>query len=340
MAVISYEYMTPPQKVAALLIGLGPTTAAEILKNIPNDEMLEQITIEITALNKVSPEVLNSIIEEFHSYFIASNYISTGGMQYAQTLLKKAYGNEEADEILNRLMTIMSSNPFQFFNEADPAQLATSFQGENPQLIALILAYIRPEHSAKILNALPAEIQADVAIKLAEMNTINPEILKEVEKIVETKFSSVVTKDFSKVGGVKALANILNRTDRATEKNVIDMLEYENPEIAEGVRELMFVFEDIVKLDDKSIQRILREVDTRDIALSLKGTKEDLKEKIFKNLSERAQSILSEDMEYMGPVRAKDVQTVQGKIVAIIRQLETDGEIIIVRNFQEDELIE
>ena len=337
---VNYEYMTPSQKVAALLIGLGPTTASEILKHIPNNDLLEQITIDITTLNKIPPEILNNIIEEFHQYFTASNYISSGGMQYAQTLLKKAYGEEEADAIMTRLMTLLTSNPFQFFNDADPAQLASSFQAENPQLIALILAYIKPEHSAKVLNALSPEIQAEVAIKLAEMNTINPEILSEVEKIVESKFSSVVAQDFSKAGGVKSLANILNRTDRATEKNVIDMLEIRNADIAEGVRELMFVFEDIVKLDDKSIQRILREVDSRDIALSLKGTKDELKEKIFKNLSERAQSMLTEDMEYMGPVRAKDVQSVQGKIVAIIRQLEADGEIVVVRDIQEDELIE
>ncbi len=340
MASVNYEFMTQSQKVAALLIGLGPAAASEILKNIPNEELIEQITIDITTLNRVPPEVINNIIEEFHSYFIASNYISSGGMQYAQTLLRRAYGDEEADGILKRLMTLLSSNPFQFFNDADPSQLASSFQGENPQLIALILAYIKPEHSARVLNALAPHIQAEVAIKLAEMNTINPEILAEVEKIVESKFSSVVAQDFSKAGGIQTLANILNRTDRSTEKNVIDMLELRNAEIAESVRELMFVFEDIVKLDDKSVQRILREVDTRDIALSLKGTKEELKDKIFRNLSERAQAMLNEDMEYMGPVLAKDVQGTQGKIVGVIRQLEAEGEIVIARNSQEDELIE
>jgi len=339
MAKIDYEYMTQSQKVAALLIGIGPNAASEILKHIPED-MLEQITIDITMLNKIPPEVLNSIVEEFHSFFSASNYLSSGGMNYAQTLLRKAYGDEEAEAILKRLMTLLATNPFQFFNDADPLQLASSFQGENPQLIALILAYVKPDVSARVLNALAPNIQAEVAIKLAEMNTINPEVLAEVEKIVESKFSSVVAQDFSKAGGIETLANILNRTDRSTEKNVIDMLEIKNAEAAERVRELMFVFEDIVKLDDKSIQRVLREVDTRDIALSLKGAKEELKEKIFRNLSERAQSMLNEDIEYMGPVRAKDVQGIQGKIVGVIRQLETDGEIVITRGTQEDELID
>ena len=218
--------------------------------------------------------------------------------------------------------------------------MASSFKAENPQLIALILAYLRPDHSAKVLNALPPDVQVEVALKIAEMGSLNPEILGEVEKIVETKFSSVVAQDFSKAGGVKSLASILNRTDRATEKNILDSLEIENAQIAEGVREFMFVFEDIVKLDDRSIQRVLRELDSRDIALALKGTKQNLKDKIMNNLSERAQAMLMEDMEYMGPVRAKDVQLVQGKVVAIIRQLEAEGEVVIVRDDQEDEFIE
>ena len=337
---VNFEYMTSSQKVAALLIGLGPTVATEILKNIPNNDVLEQITLDIASMNKVPPEILGQIIEEFHNFFIASNYISAGGMQYAQTLLRQAYGDTQASAILNKLVTLLVPSPFHFFNEADPEQLASSFQNENPQLIALILAYIHPDLAAKVLDALAPEIQADVAIKLAEMNTINPDILKDVEKIVENKFSSVVRQDFSDVGGIHSLANILNRTERATEQNVIEVFEGRNPEMAESVRALMFVFEDIVKLDDKSIQRILREVDTRDIALSLKGAKTELREKIFKNLSERAQGILAEDIEYMGPVRAKDVQAVQGKIVGIIRGLEAAGEIVIMRDSKEDELIE
>ncbi len=241
---------------------------------------------------------------------------------------------------MNRLVALCTTNPFQFFNDADPAQLASSLQAENPQLIALILAYLTPGHAASVLNALPPDIQGEVALKIAEMGSLNPEILSEVEKIVESKFSSVVAQDFSKAGGVHSLANILNRTDRATEKNVLDLLEIRNSEVAEGVREYMFVFEDIIKLDDKSLQRVLKELDFRDIALALKGTKEELKQKIFSNLSERAQFMLAEDIEYMGPVRAKDVQTVQGKIVATIRQLESDGEIVISRGGEEEELID
>lgn len=332
--------MTTTQKVAALLIVLGPATASEVLKNITDDELLEQITLDIASLNKVSSEILSGILEEFKAIFQASNYLSAGGMDYAKELLEKAYGGDQAKKILDRLVVLMNSNPFQFFNEADPGQLATSFQNENPQLIALIMAYLKPEHSAQVLNYLPSDVQAQVAMKIADMDTTNPEILSEIEKIVESKFSSVVVQDFSKAGGVEALANILNRADRATERNVIELLEVQSPELAEEVRELMFVFEDIITLEDRAIQRILREVDTKDLAMSLKGTKEDVKEKIFKNMSERAQAMLRDEMEYMGPVRAREVQEIQTKIVGIIRTLEVAGEIIISRENNEDELID
>lgn len=337
---LEIQSMTATQKVAALLIVLGPATASEVLKNITDDELLEQITLDIASLNKVSTEILNNILEEFKAIFQASNYLAAGGMDYAKELLEKAYGGEQAKKILDRLVILMNSNPFQFFNEADPGQLATSFQNENPQLIALIMAYLKPEHSAQVLNYLPSEVQAQVAMKIADMDTTNPEILSEIEKIVESKFSSVVVQDFSKAGGVESLANILNRADRATERNVIELLEVQSPQLAEEVRELMFVFEDIVNLEDRAIQRVLREVETKDLAMSLKGTKEDVKEKIFKNMSERAQAMLRDEMEYMGPVRAREVQEIQTRIVGIIRTLEVAGEIIIARENNEDELID
>jgi len=332
--------MTNIQKVAALLIVLGPQAATEILKNIPDDDLVEQITLEIANLNKVSPEVLDTILEEFHSIFQASNYLSHGGMDYAKTLLEKAYGSDKAGNILDKLVTILNSTPFQFFNEADPEQLATSFQNENPQLIALVLAYLKPEKSAQVLNNLPFNVQAAVALKIAEMDTTNPEIISEIEKVVESKFSSVVAQDFSKAGGVESLATILNRTDRSTEKKIIEVLEHHSASLAEEVRELMFVFEDIILLDNRAIQRVLREIDTKDLSLALKGSNDDVKDTVFMNMSERAQTMLKDDMEYMGPVRAKDVQESQTKIVSIIRKLEESGEIIIRRGGAEDEYIE
>lgn len=337
---IHIEQMTSTQKVAALLITLGPSAAAEIMKNIEDDNTLEQITIEIAGMNKLPQEIIESIVEEFHTVFQASSLLASGGMNYARELLEKAYGATEANDILNRLVTILNSNPFQFFNEADPVQLATSFQNENPQLIALILAYLKPEQSAKVLNYLAPDVQHRVGLKIAQMETTNPEVISEVEKIVESRFSNIVATDFSKAGGAKTLADILNSTDRTTEKNVIEQMELETPELAEDVRSLMFVFEDIVQLDDASIQRVLREVDSRDLATSLKGSKEDVKQKILKNMSERAQAVLLEDIEYMGPVRSKEVQKAQSKIVGIIKMLEAAGEVTIYRNEQEDEMIE
>jgi len=341
MANIRLEQMTPTQKVAALLITLGPSVASEIMKNIEDDSTLEQITIEIAGLSKLPQEVIEAVVEEFYTVFQASSMLASGGMDYARELLEKAYGASEANDILNRLVTILNSNPFQFFNEADPIQLATSFQNENPQLIALILAYLKPEQSAKVLNCLAPNIQYKVALKIAQMETTNPDVIAEVEKIVESRFSNIVATDFSKAGGTKALANILNSTDRSTEKNVIEMMEMETPELAEDVRSLMFVFEDIIHLDDASIQRVLREVDSKDLATSLKGVKEEVKDKILKNMSERAQGILLEEIEYMGPIRTKEVQKAQSKVVGVVKALEAVGEVTIYReNQEEDELIE
>ncbi len=337
---IRLEQMTPTQKVAALLITLGPSAASEVMKHIEDESTLEQITIEIAGLSKLPQDVIEAIVEEFHAVFQASSLLAAGGMNYARELLEKAYGSSEANEILNKLVTILNSNPFQFFNEADPVQLATSFQNENPQLIALILAYLKPEQSAKVLNCLAPNVQYKVALKIAQMETANPEIISEVEKIVESRFSNIVASDFSKAGGTKTLADILNSTDRSTEKNVIDTMEIEKPDLAEDVRSLMFVFEDIVQLDDSSIQRVLREIDTKELALSMKGAKEEVKQKILKNMSERAQAVILEDMEYMGPVRTKEVQRAQSKVVGVIKALEAVGEVTIYRNELEDELIE
>lgn len=337
---LSIKYMTNSQKVAALLISLGPKTASEIMKNINDETEVEHIALEIASLQRVGPETLNAIMAEFYSIFQASGYLATGGVSYARQLLQESYGQSQADKILERLVATLQTNPFDFFNNADPAQLATSFQNENPQLVALVLAYLKPERAAAVLGALSPEMQAVVALRIADMDRTNPEVLREVERIMENKFSSVVTADFSMAGGIEALAEIVNRSDRTTEKAILDSLEMKDPEIAEQVRELMFVFEDIITLDDRSIQRVLREVDTKDLALSLKGSNQDVQDKIFKNMSERAATILKDDMEYMGPVRAKDVQEKQTVIVSIIRALEGTGEITVSRSTEEDDFIE
>lgn len=340
MAKMLFKHMNQTQKVAALLITLGPGSASEIMKNIEDDAVLEQLTVAIASINKLQPEIIEPIIDEFYTVFQATSMLATGGMNYAKEILEKAYGTSQADNILSHLVQLLNSSPFQFLNEVDPVQLASSFQNENSQLIALILAYLKPEQSAKVLNCLSPSIQNRVALKIAQMETTNPEVIAEVEKIVEAKFSDMVATDFSKAGGTKALADILNNSDRNTEKNVIEMMEVQTPELAEDVRNLMFVFEDIVQLDDPSIQKILREVDSKDLATALKGSKDEIKNKMLKNMSERAQAILLEDIEYMGPVRSREVQKAQSKILSVIKTLESVGEITIYRNGQEDELIE
>jgi flagellar motor switch protein FliG len=337
---LSIRYMTNSQKVAALLICLGPKTASEIMKHVGDEGEVEHIALEIASLQRISPDILNEILSEFYSLFQASGYLATGGVGYARQLLNEAYGEGQADKILERLVATLQTNPFDFFNNADPAQLATSFQNENPQLVALVLAYLKPERAASVIGSLSPEMQAEVALRIADMDRTNPEVLREVERIMENKFSSVVTADFSMAGGIEALAEIVNRSDRTTEKAILDSLEVKDPEIAEQVRELMFVFEDIIDLDDRSVQRVLREVDTKDLALSLKGANNDVQEKIFRNMSERASTILRDDMEYMGPVRAKDVQEKQTFIVSIIRALESSGEIQLSRGSEEDSYIE
>ena len=333
-------FKRPSQKVAALLIALGPATASEILKNIKDEDLLEQITLDIANLGKVSDEDLNEVLNEFRTVFQAKNYITQGGVAYAKQLLVQTYGETEAAQMLERVNSMVNTNPFYFLNEADPSQLANTFSTENPQLLALILAYLRPELAAQVLAFLPPDVQAVVSMRIADMTPTNPEILSTIEDIVQRKFSALLVQDFSNAGGVESLANILNCCDRGTEKNIMEWLDIENQKMAQEVRDLMFVFEDIIILDDRSIQRLLREVETKNLALALKGTKDEIKEKIFKNMSERARQMLTDDMEYLGPVRAKEVQEAQTGIVNAIRTLEATGEITITRASIEDELIE
>ena len=330
----------PSQKVAALLIALGPNTASEILKNIKDEDLLEQLTLDIANLGKVADEDLNDVLNEFKAVFQAKNFVAAGGVNYAKQLLSQAYGDAEATKMLERVNSMVNTNPFYFLNEADPSQLANTFATENPQLLALILAYIRPELAAQVLSYLPPDIQAIVSMKIADMTPTNPEILSTIEDIVERKFSALLVQDFSNAGGVESLANILNCCDRGTEKNIMEWLDIENQEMAQEVRDLMFVFEDIIILDDRAVQRLLREVDTKELATALKGTKDEIKEKVFKNMSERARKMLQDDMEYLGPVRAKEVQDAQTNVVSAIRNLEATGEITITRASVEDELIE
>lgn len=331
MSRLSNKILNNTQKIAALLISMGPTLASDVLKSIPDEADVEKIALEIASMKRIEPDVLTNVLEDFYVLFEARGYLSSGGVNYARQLLENSFGNEFASRILDRLVASMQTSPFEFFNNADASQLATSFQHENPQLVALVLAYLKPEKAAMLLSSLSPEMQVEVATRVAEMDRTNPEVLREVERILENKFSSVVSADFTLAGGIESLAEILNSSDRTTEKAILDSLEMNKPDVAESVRELMFVFEDIVHIDDRSIQRVLREVETKDLAMALKGAKQEVQDCIFRNMSERASAMLQDDMEYMGPVRARDVQEKQSAIVNVIRALEAAGEIVIAR---------
>lgn len=318
------------QKAAILIVALGPEISAKIYKYLTEEE-IEQLTLEIASLRKVSSEQQEEIIEEFHQMLVAQNYITDGGIDYAKEVLEKALGTQKAVEIINRLTSSLQVRPFDFVRKADPAQLMNFLQNENSQTIALIMTYLNAEQSASLLSSLSPEKQIDIATRVATMDRTSPEIILEVEKVLEKQLASVVTDDYTNVGGVQAVVNILNNVDRGTEKNIIEALEVDDPELAEEIKRRMFVFEDILLLDDRAVQRTLREVDTQDLTLALKGAKEEVQDKIFNNMSKRQSEMVKEDIEYMGPVRLRDVEEAQQKIVNTIRKLEDAGEIIVSR---------
>ena len=331
------QEMSNQQKAAILFITLGPEYSAKIFQHMADDE-IEKITLEIASQKQVTPEQKRLVISEFYQMAMAKNYISTGGLEYAQNVLEKALGSEKAASIISRLTTSLQVRPFDFLKKTDPAQLLNFIQNEHPQTIALIMAYLDPDQAATILASLSQERQSEVARRIAMMDRTSPEILREVERVLERKLSSLVTQDFTTAGGVKAIVEVLNRVDRTTEKTIIETLEVDNPELTEEIKRLMFVFEDIVMLDDRSLQMVLREVDTKDLSLALKATPKEVAAKVFKNMSTRAADMLREEIEYMGPVKIRDVEEAQQKIVNVIRNLEDKGEIVVARG-KGDEMI-
>ena len=325
------------QKAAVLFIALGPEYSAMLFKHM-NDDEIEKLTLEIANQKKVSQEQKREVIAEFYQMAMAKNYLSTGGLEYAQNILEKALGAEKASNIISRLTTSLQVRPFDFLHKTDPGQLLNFIQNEHPQTIALIMAYLDPDQAATILTSLPQDRQAEVSKRIAVMDRTSPEVLREVERVLERKLASLVNQDYTIVGGIDAIVNILNSVDRGTEKHIMESLEIEEPELADEIRKKMFVFEDILLLDDRAIQRVLRDVDNGDLGIALKGANEEVQNKIFKNLSSRLSTMIKEDMEFMGPVRMKDVEEAQQKIVGVIRKLEDSSEIVISRGGG-DELI-
>lgn len=326
------------QKAAVILMLLGPDLSGKVLQHF-EEAHIEALSLEVARLDKITPAQREAIIDEFHDVAVAQDYIAEGGVEHAKRVLESAFGPEKAGAIVDRIVEAMQVVPFDFLRKADPQQVLTFIQDEHPQAIALILAYMPLNNAALILGKLPTELRADVAARIAMMDQTPPEVIARVEEVLERKVSSVIGQEMSSAGGPKALVDLLNRVDRATERLIMDSLSEKSPELAETVKNMMFVFEDIVQLDDRAVQQILREIDMKELATALKGTAADVQTKVFTNMSERAVGMLKEDMEFMGPVRLKVVEEAQQKVVAVIRRLEEAGELTIGRGGEEDILV-
>ena len=332
------ETITNRQKAAILLMAIGPELAGGVVRHLA-EEHTEQLTLELARLDKVTPDQRNAVIAEFYEQAKAQEFIAEGGVNQARQVLEQAYGPERAEEIIKRIVAAMQVVPFEFLKHADPSQVLSFIQDEHPQTIALILAYMPVVGAAAILTKLPPEMRTEVAARIAMMETTPPEVLKRVEAVLEKKVSSIIGQEATQAGGPKALVDLLNRVDRSTERLIIENLSDTAPELADTVRNMMFVFEDVVVLEDKAIQAIMKEVDAKELATALKGVNANVQQKIYKNMSERAMAMLKEDMEFMGPVRMRVVEEAQQKIVSVIRRLEESGEIVVSRSSEEDMLV-
>jgi len=329
------EDLNGVQKAAVLLITLGPEKSAEIFKHLKEEE-IEELTLEIANTRSITPEIKEEVINEFYQVCLAQQYIAEGGIGYAKELLEKALGDERAADVITKLTASLQVRPFEFIRKTEPSQVLNFIQDEHPQTIAMILSYLSSTQAALILGALSAEMQADVAKRIALMDRTSPDVVKEVERVLERKLSSLINQDYTVAGGVDAIVAILNAVDRRTEKRIMESLEIDEPELADDIRKKMFVFEDILLLDNRSIQRVLRDVENSTLSVALKSTNEEVQNVIFTNMSQRLAAMIKEDMDYMGPVRMKDVEEAQQQIVGIIRKLEDAGEIVISRGGGDD----
>lgn len=336
--ILDVSALTGKQKAAILLVSIGSEISSKVFKYLSQEE-IESLTFEIAKLETITSELKDNVLLEFKELMMAQEFIQKGGIDYARELLEKSLGTQKAVDIINNLGSALQSRPFEFVRRADPANILNFIQQEHPQTIALILSYLDPQKASFILSSLPTEVQTNVARRIALMDRTSPEVVREVERVLEKKLASLSSEDYTSAGGVDNVVEIINMADRKTEKFIIESLEEEDPELAEEIKKKMFVFEDIVLLDDRSIQRVLREIDGQELAKALKSVDIPVQEKIFKNMSKRAASMLKEDMEFLGPTRRKDVEESQQKIVSLIRKLEEQGEIVISRGGEEDVLI-
>ncbi len=334
----SVDDLSGARKAAVLLVALQQETAAKIMRGMDADR-IEEITREIAAIDAVSPEVRDHVIREFYNLLMARQYVDAGGMSWARALLSKTLPPDDARRVMSIIEHQVHEQPFNFLQKTEKENLVTFLQEEHPQTIALVLSHLPPGMATDILSALPTERQIEVVSRIANMDQTSPDVIKEVERGLEKRLAGLVSERFERVGGVQAVAEILNMAGRATEKAILEGLEEDNPQLVEEIRRLMFVFEDIIRVNDKGIQAVLKEVENEELALALKTASEDLKKKIFSNMSERAGQLIQEEMEYMGPVRVSDVEAAQQKIVDVVRRLEDAGEVIIAGRGGEGELI-
>ena len=331
------EALTSTKKAAAIIVALGAERASEVYKYLSEEEV-EQLSLEIAKLDRLSPEEMQSTVEDFYGLCITQKVINEGGVLYAKDVLEKAFGQQQATSFMERLSKSLRSKSFEFVRKADAKNIQMILQNEHPQTIALILSYARSDQAAQIIAELPRNIQLDVIKRIAELDRVSPEMIKLVESTLEKRFSSIISSDQVEVGGVAYIAEIMNRVDRATEKYIFDELGEKDAALADEIHKLMFVFEDIANLDSMSVQRFIREVDTKDLAVALKSANENVKQLILQNMSSRMRESVEQDIQFLHNIRMKDVEEAQQKIVAVIRQLEENGEIVIARG-EGDEIL-
>jgi flagellar motor switch protein FliG len=325
-------------KAAILLLTLEPGVAGDLLKQL-GPEAIEEVTRELAGLGRVPDTLRSAVVEEFYALSVGNQYANEGGLDYAKVLLQQSLEPEKAGRVLQQIQTQVQKTPFSFLQKAESENLLTFIQDEHPQTIALIICHLPHHKAAEVMGGLPQAKQIEVIKRVANMEQTNPEVIKEVERGLESRLSSMLMQSMEKAGGVPTVAEILNLTDRSTEKSIMEGLEAEDPDLVEQIRRLMFVFEDIRLVDDKGIQTILKEVDNDELSLALKTAGDELKEKIFRNMSERAAQLIKEDMQFMGPVRVSDVEAAQQRIVDIVRRLEDAGEIIIAGRGGDSEML-
>ncbi|MCL2039408.1 MAG: flagellar motor switch protein FliG [Bacteroidetes bacterium] len=333
--ITSASDLTGRQKASVLLMTMDIDTASKIFKDLDIEEV-EQIAMEITNLKDIGNDIIEEVIEEFYGLITASNYLVEGGIDFAQALLERTYGSERAREIIEKIRVLTTVKGFTILKKSDPQQLANFLSKEHPQTIALILSHLTPDQSAEVLNEFPDDIRGDVIMRIASLGKVSPQIVSEIEDIVDKVAEGTMSQNLASAGGIQLVANILNKSNTQTAKSMIDLIESKDENMATDIKRKMFLFEDIVGIDDKGVQRILRDVDKRDLALALKSSDEKVRSKIFKNMSERAAAVVKEELEFMGPVKLKEVESAQLRIVDVIKLLEEQDEIAIGGRGKED----